>query len=75
MNTDNETLADAIIHTLANVFVEFLQRPLINGSIWIYPDEHDKSNRTICALAYAAASIGKVTIELRGGHSVVRLVT
>ncbi len=61
---------------LADEFLRIMEAtPFCNGSMWIYPDEPDENNRKLCAFAYAAASTGKVTIEDRGGHSLVRLVT
>ncbi len=66
---------DDAIQTMADEFVKTLQHSILNGSMWIYPGEPDEDNRTICALAYSAASIDKVTIEPQGSHSVVRLVT
>ncbi len=75
MNINDTGLADAIIWTLAEKYVETIQLPFCNGSMWIYPAEPDENNRKLCAFAYAAASTGKVTIEDRGGHSLVKLVT
>lgn len=69
------TLADSIIQTLAEKYVETIQLSFCNGSMWIYPDESDENNFKLCAFAYAAASKGKVTITRADNHSVVRLVT
>lgn len=75
MNINDTGLADAIIQALAEKYVETLQLPFCNGSMWIYPNESDKNNRKLCVFAYAAASVGKVTIETADGHSIVRLAT
>lgn len=66
---------DDALQTMTEIFVETLKTPLLNGSIWIYPDELDERHLRLCAYAYAAATLGRVTIEKQSNHSVARLAT
>ncbi len=75
MSIDDTGLAGAIIQTLAEKYIETLQLPFCNGSMWIYPDEPDENNCKLCVFAYAAASVGKVTIQRIGSRSIVQLAT